>query len=413
MNSTTIKPADIRLLDITNVPYAYYTDQNLEEREQRQIFEGDVWAFVGLELELPAAGSYKSTWVGSTPVVVVRKDDGELSAVVNRCAHKGSILCFHQKGKIDSFHCPYHNWVYDLDGKLQRVAFANGVRGAGGLPKDFNYEEHGLRTLRVTTFCNMIFVSFTDKAPPIETYLGPDVVHHIRRTIGSKPKIIGTYTQKMHNNWKLYMENTRDSYHASLLHVFFTTFRLNRLDMEGGMKITDNGCNSISYTESVDSFDDEVYKGNRTLKSDMKLSDPSMVQQFKEFDDRIVSSITSVFPNCIVQQIGNSIATRQLIPRSVGECDLVWTILGKEDDTEEQQITRLKQSNLVGPAGLVSLEDGIIGNFIQRGIRHPAQDDAAVIRMGGDTVETVQSRVTETAVRGFWKAYKGCMESEQ
>ena len=31
------------------------------------------------------------------------------------------------------------------------------------------------------------------------------------------------------------MENVKDTYHASLLHTFFTTFRLNRLSQKGGV----------------------------------------------------------------------------------------------------------------------------------------------------------------------------------
>ena len=112
----------------------------------------------------------------------------------------------------------------------------------------------------------------------------------------------------------------------------------------------------------------------------------------------------------LAQQIGNSLAVRQLIPKGVNESELVWTLLGTEDDTDEEHLARLKQSNLVGPAGLVSLEDGIIGSFIQRGIQHAQAEDKAVIRMGGDEVASVKSRVTETAVRGFWKAYSCCMQ---
>ncbi|GAA4335301.1 Rieske 2Fe-2S domain-containing protein [Pigmentiphaga soli] len=411
--TATLSPRDIAQLDVARVPYALHTAPDIEVREQRCIFEGRAWVYVGLDLELAGPGSFKTTWVGSTPVIVLRDEDGEIRVLVNRCAHKGSLICFQQEGTAKTLSCPYHNWVYDLKGDLERVAFANGVRGKGGLPADFDYARNGLRRLSVAIFAGLIFASFDPSPPAIEEYLGSRVRHHIRRTIGRPMKIIGTYRQQMHNNWKLYMENTRDSYHASLLHVFFTTFRLNRLDMEGGMAISENQWNSISYTESVESFDDAAYNGNRALQSGTKLADPSMVKQFKEFDDRIVSSITSVFPNLIMQQIGNSLAVRQLIPRGPGECELVWILLGAQDDDQERHLARIKQANLVGPAGLVSLEDGIIGNFIQRGIRHAAPGDKAVIRMGGDEVASVQSRVTETAVRGFWKAYRDCMGDPQ
>ena len=65
-------------------------------------------------------------------------------------------------------------------------------------------------------------------------------------------KLLGGYSQILHNNWKLYMENVKDSYHASLLHMFFTTFRLNRLSQKGGLVVSEFGANHISYSMAAD-----------------------------------------------------------------------------------------------------------------------------------------------------------------
>jgi hypothetical protein len=69
---------------------------------------------------------------------------------------------------------------------------------------------------------------------------------------------------------------------------------------------------------------------------------------------------------------------------------------------------RLKQQNLVGPAGFVSMEDGCVGGFVQRGIA-AAEDELSVIEMGGSAAESQTGRATEASVRGFWKAYRRCM----
>ena len=69
---------------------------------------------------------------------------------------------------------------------------------------------------------------------------------------------------------------------------------------------------------------------------------------------------------------------------------------------------RLKQANLVGPAGFVSMEDGCVGGFVQRGIAG-AGDERAVVEMGGSGADSSESRVTEASVRGFWKAYRAGM----
>ena len=85
-----------------------------------------------------------------------------------------------------------------------------------------------------------------------------------------------------------------------------------------------------------------------------------------------------------------------------------WTVLGFESDTPEQRMMRLKQSNLIGAAGLISMEDGCVGGFVQRGIAG-APDKRAVIEMGGHTAESSESRVNEGAIRGFWKQYRSTM----
>jgi anthranilate 1,2-dioxygenase large subunit len=92
----------------------------------------------------------------------------------------------------------------------------------------------------------------------------------------------------------------------------------------------------------------------------------------------------------------------------VARTELNWTYLGFETDTPDQHRMRLRQSNLAGPAGYVSMEDGCVGGFVQRGIAGSA-DASAVLEMGGAEARSSESRVTEASVRGFWKAYRAAM----
>ena len=119
--------------------------------------------------------------MGEAPVVAVRKKDGSISAVLNRCAHKGSVLCFKPHGNISEFNCVYHNWVYDLDGKLQGVAFRRGVGGKGGVGPDFDDSRHNLQRLRVETYGGMVFGTFSDQTPPFHSYLGDELLANIER----------------------------------------------------------------------------------------------------------------------------------------------------------------------------------------------------------------------------------------
>jgi hypothetical protein len=96
--------------------------------------------------------------------------------------------------------------------------------------------------------------------------------------------------------------------------------------------------------------------------------------------DNVTLQILSTFPTFILQQIQNAIAVRRIVPRGVDRTDLHWTLLGFAEDTPEQRLIRLKQATLVGPAGYISMEDGCVGGFVQRGIAGAADDASPVIR---------------------------------
>ena len=72
------------------------------------------------------------------------------------------------------------------------------------------------------------------------------------------------------------------------------------------------------------------------------------------------------------------------------------------------RLVRLKQANLIGPAGFVSMEDGAVGGFVQRGIV-TADAERAIVEMGGEGTDSQETRATETSVRGFWKIYRSLM----
>ena len=395
---------------ITRVPMQVFSDPEIYAWEQDLIFRGPAWSFLCLEIEIPDAGDYITTRIGDSPIIAVRRADGGINALVNRCVHKGSIICYQAKGKrtrTHNFVCPYHNWIYDFDGNLTSIAFEKGIQQKGGMPADFDKTQHKLTRLRVETINGLVFGTFSDETPPLKDYLGPVMVEHIERTLHGKPKILGRYSQFMHNNWKLYVENSRDNYHPSLLHAFFSTFKLNRLSAEGGTRQDDKSWHHITFTKRYTDKGDEAYDSGmiRAQKNDYGLKDPSLIDQWMEFPDQITNSIQSIFPGFVLQQVLNSLGTRQVITHGVDKCELVWTLIGLEDDTAEQTQVRVKQSNLVGPAGLVSMEDGAIGGFVQKGIAGDL-DKCAIIEMGGTGVGGMPTRATETSVRGFWKVYR-------
>src|SRR5258707_15093043 len=130
--------------DGSRVPYDVYSSPEIYDLEEDRIFRGPTWSLVALELDLPNPGDYKSTFVGATPVVVTRNDDGSLSAWVNRCAHRGAMVCRAARGNARTHICVYHQWSYDTRGNLRGVPFRNGIKGSSGMPADLAARDHDL-----------------------------------------------------------------------------------------------------------------------------------------------------------------------------------------------------------------------------------------------------------------------------
>jgi anthranilate 1,2-dioxygenase large subunit/terephthalate 1,2-dioxygenase oxygenase component alpha subunit len=392
----------------TRVPYWVYQDADLYREEQQKIWRGATWSYLCLEAELPEPQSFVTTFVGDMPVVVTRDAGGTLHAWENRCAHRGALICLQARGKAERFACVYHNWTYDHAGNLASVAFRKGIAGKGGLPADARPESQAPNKLRVTSLGGLVFGTLSPSTPPLEEYLGADVLRRMQRVMKKPLRVLGSYTQVLPNNWKLYMDNVKDMYHASLLHLFFTRFRINRLTQKGGFFVSPDGAHHCTFTEMVEDAGDAYEKdGMRSAgpQGSFALENREILDQVDEFGDRVAIQILSVFPGFVLHQIRNSLAARQVVPKGVDRTELHWTLFGFADDDEALTRRRLLQANLVGPAGYISMEDGAATGFVQRGVAG-APDRAAVIEMGGSGVAGGDSRITESAVRGLWQAWR-------
>ena len=90
-------------------------------------------------------------------------------------------------------------------------------------------------------------------------------------------EVIGRFVQPLPNNWKLYAENVKDTYHASLLHLFFTTFRITRLSQAGGVTVSESGAHHASAPPSPERKHKTPSTGTQALRADseFRLHDPS------------------------------------------------------------------------------------------------------------------------------------------
>jgi apoptosis-inducing factor 3 len=398
--------------DLSLIPDWVYTDDAIYRREIERIFHGPTWNYVGLEAEVPNPGDFIRSNVGPTPVVMARADDGSINVFENRCAHRASEFCRELSGSAKEFVCPYHQWTYDLKGNLIGIPFRRGINGKGGMPADFKAEQHGLRKLAVTTHRGVAFASYCHDMESLADYLGPEVLREFEATFdGRKLKVLGHYRHSLPGNWKLYHENLRDPYHATLLHTFLVTFGLLVVGNRSLMLSDPRGRHGVmaSAKSDVKALSGDAKKEMRAYKEGMTLHEPRFMDFVEEFDSPWSVTMATIWPNLIVQREMNTLGVRQIVPTSPHEFIMKWTMFGFEGDDEEMTRHRLRQGNLMGPAGFLGLEDNEAIKYVQDGMQrvpggtHLVKLDPAIAAGTSDTL------ISEAAIRAMYRHWREAM----
>ena len=391
------------------IPDWVYTDKRVYELEMERIFHGRTWNYVALEVEVPEPGSFIRSYIGGSPIIVARDEQGRIHAFENRCAHRGVEFCKSYRGKTERFVCPYHQWSYDLSGALVAVPFRRGLKGQGGMPPGFNMAENGLRSLHVTTRGGVVFASFHADMEPLEDYLGPEICGQFDSIFNRPLKLLGVHRNTLPGNWKLYQENLKDPYHATLLHTYLTTFGLFVAGNKTMILTDESGRHSTTCNQRPEGrpADDDTKADIKSFHASMKLEDPRVIEFIRESDSPWTSNAMTIWPNLILLRQTNILGTRQVVPISPNEFLLIWTTFGYADDTEEMTQHRLRQNNIFGPGGFLGIDDHEALKFVQDGL------DRSIPRHGlaplGRDDEPDDTVITDKAIRGMYRHYKEAM----
>ncbi len=398
--------------DETHIPDWVYTDAAIYQREVDRIFHGHTWNYVALEAEIPNPGDFIRSHVGPTPVVVSRTQEGDIAVFENRCSHRAAEFCRELTGTVQEFVCPYHQWTYDLHGKLKAVPFRRGVAGKGGMPSDFKMEDHSPRRLHVTTHRGVAFASYDPTMEPFPDYLGPEVLREFEATFdGRRLTILGHYRHTLPGNWKLYHENLKDPYHATLLHTFLVTFGLLVAGNKSLMLVDSSGRHGVmcSAKSDVSKVAAEDRKEMRAFREGMSLTDPRIMDFIDEFDSSWSVTMATIWPNLIVQREMNTLGIRQIVPTGPNEFIMKWTMFGFEGDTPEMTRHRLRQGNLMGPAGFLGLEDNEAIKFVQDGMLNVPGGEHLVALDPATPAGTSETLISESAIRAMYRHWREVM----
>ena len=201
---------DVRrpLIEASTLPSWCYTSEAFYQREVEQIFLKQ-WNFAGRLDEIPDSGDYMLLDFCGESVNVIRGKDDVVRAFANVCRHRSARL-LEGRGRCRTIVCPYHSWVYDLDGTLLRM---KGMEQTAG----FDPAENGLIPLQVESWAGFLFVSFANDVMPLEEHLG-DMTEQYASYRFADMLCVRRRSYDLKCNWKLYIENAMEDYHTATVH---------------------------------------------------------------------------------------------------------------------------------------------------------------------------------------------------
>ncbi|MBN8746472.1 Terephthalate 1,2-dioxygenase, terminal oxygenase component subunit alpha 1 [Xylophilus ampelinus] len=373
---------------ISQVPKEVFVSESLFEEELRTIFYGDCWHVVAHEGELPEVGDFKTFELGRMPLLIVRGKDRQVRVFLNSCTHRGTQVETASCGNRTEFECPYHRWLFGLEGDLV------GCPGSKEFSPEFQKEDYDLKEVRVGVHLGLVFVTLGKATPPLEDWIGAPIMEPLSVVLGGdgRLKLLGYQKVRYAVNWKAYNDN--DGYHAPLLHTGFRL--LNWQGGQGAQYMTENGHACI-------------VAQLKPIQHSGFLKDTSLIT-FKGQNPEKGSCVVQLFPCSVVVKHLDVINLRFAIARSHDVTEVHYAYFAHVDDSEDMVRHRLRQSsNLLGPCGMVTMEDAAIFQRIHIGSYTPGQAEFQKGVTGGDQPSFDVKQNDETGQLPKWEHYRKLM----
>lgn len=191
------------------LPAVAYRDQAWMDVEINRIWRAD-WVFAATEDALRSPGDQLPIDIGGQPLLLLRDQRGELKALSNLCAHRGTLLV-DKPTNNKRIQCPYHGWTYDDAGQLIILPFQN--------EDVVDKSEHCLSTYRIECWHGLIFVSLNPAVEALSSRLKtiePHVAAHGIDELQHRADL--ERNEEWQCNWKIAIMNAMESYHLFKVH---------------------------------------------------------------------------------------------------------------------------------------------------------------------------------------------------
>ncbi|MCW2793741.1 MAG: phenylpropionate dioxygenase alpha subunit [Nocardioides sp.] len=223
-----IRASDLIDIESGQISREIFVDDRIHKMELENLFPR-AWLFVGHASQVPNAGDFFSSWMGSDPVLMTRDDKGEVFVLLNSCRHRGMRVSRYDEGNTMQFTCPYHAWSYSIDGSL--VDVPGDLHGVPHMKSAYqgmlDKAKWGLvRCPRVHNYKGLIFATWDPEAPDFEEYAGEfhwwldNLTDAFDGTEGETEVFRGVMKWRIKSNWKFVSENfLGDTYHGASTHA--------------------------------------------------------------------------------------------------------------------------------------------------------------------------------------------------
>ena len=185
----------------------FYTDPMIYNLDI-EIFFHNQWVFVGHISRIPKKGNYFLFSIGNESIIIIRENNNKINCFYNVCRHRGSHICLEEEGKLRNLVCPYHAWVYNLDGQLKSARMMN---------ENFKPENWSLNKCNSKIFEGLIFINLSENPSDFNKFIEP-IKPFIKFHGLSKAKIIARKKYPTKGNWKLTLDNFHECYHCQPSH---------------------------------------------------------------------------------------------------------------------------------------------------------------------------------------------------
>jgi phenylpropionate dioxygenase-like ring-hydroxylating dioxygenase large terminal subunit len=288
-------------------------------------------------------------------------------------------------GHASAFRCPYHFWVYSLEGDLIGISGAENYEGSG-----FRAADHPLVELACDSVHGLVFVHLDEQPPALDDWLGPEIVDCLAKPLANGSfEIIKRYGWDLPINWKIFAENVRDGYHVPFVHPFYR-----KASPPGRYDLYRNG------------------HALQRLGMDPKGIDPDLWAKIRQHPlpgiEEGEGYIANLFPDCNITLRSNvvSIDTQRVL--GIDKVVIEGRTLGLRGDSEDVlEIRRL--SHEAWFQNPLELEDFPIFLAQQEGITAPHVRYSVVAR-GRDAMSG--TRGDDNRLRHFWTQWRALMETD-